>query len=515
MAPTCKIKTGKNHAQACLTISQLILYNVKKRPSKIDAKPRHSLQREPPLPVYFGLNIHQVTQSKKLIQQLYQMGICISYDRVLELEEWIATAVCEQFEKEGVVAPTCLRKGLFTVGALDNIDHNLSSTTSVNSFHGTGISLFQFPTRDCPGESRQHLTIPPSGNKHSLPDYYACVPAVALTTSAIVIPSSVYSEAEPSRACLDEALVEEASWFHHALPLVEEEVVTNNAIAWAAYHASHQPPIVDPPALCALLPLFYEKSATPAMVKHGMAVQKQAIEYLNPGQIPVTTFDQPLFALAKFVQWKWPDTYGEQKYVVMLGGLHAEMALWNTLGDVLENSGWTAALTEAEVATSGIASSFLKATHLTRTRHAHQITLLALKKLQHEAFLSLCSNESEQVWVETMCKQSPTFMYWDFILRQETLILLFIRAHRERRFALYVEVLQKLTPLFFALDHVNYSRWMAVHIQDMKSLPGSIQEEFESQSHWVLSKVTGSFPKQTTPFHQSRLTRPMSKRMLM
>ena len=49
------------------------------------------------------------------------------------------------------------------------------------------------------------------------------------------------------------------------------------------------------------------------MVKHG-------IEYLNPGQIPVTIFDQPLFALAKFVQWKWPDTYGEQKYVAMFGG---------------------------------------------------------------------------------------------------------------------------------------------------------------------------------------------------
>ena len=69
------------------------------------------------------------------------MGICISYDRVLELEEWIATAVCEQVEKEGVVAPTCLRKGLFTVGALDNVDHNPSSTTSVDSFHGTGITL--------------------------------------------------------------------------------------------------------------------------------------------------------------------------------------------------------------------------------------------------------------------------------------------------------------------------------------------------------------------------------------
>ena len=136
------------------------------------------------------------------------------------------------------------------------------------------------------------------------------------------------------------------------------------------------------------------------------------------------------FALAKFVQWKWPNTYGEKKYVVMLGGLHTEMALWNSLGDVLEDSGWTTALVEAEVASSGIAASFLKVAHLTRTRHAHQITLLALKRLQHEAFLQ-SSDESEAAWVKAMCKQSPTFMYWDFILRQETLILIFIRAHRE------------------------------------------------------------------------------------
>ena len=71
----------------------------------------------------------------------------------------------------------------------------------------------------------------------------------------------------------------------------------------------------------------------------------------------------------------------------MFGGLHIEMALWNTLDDFLENSGWTAALTEAKVAFSCTASYFLKVAHLAKTTHAHQITLLALKKLQHDAFL--------------------------------------------------------------------------------------------------------------------------------
>ena len=73
------------------------------------------------------------------------------------------------------------------------------------------------------------------------------------------------------------------------------------------------------------------------------------------------------------------NTWRESAYIVMLDGLHTEMAIWNTLGDVLEGSGWTSALTEAEIAS---AASFLKVAHLVRARHAHQVTLLTLHKLQ-------------------------------------------------------------------------------------------------------------------------------------
>ena len=44
----------------------------------------------------------------------------------------------------------------------------------------------------------------------------------------------------------------------------------------------------------------------------------------------------------------------------MQGGLNIEMALWNTVGDYLEDSGWTTALTNADVASAGKAGSFLK-----------------------------------------------------------------------------------------------------------------------------------------------------------
>ena len=58
-----------------------------------------------------------------------------------------------------------------------------------------------------------------------------------------------------------------------------------------------------------------------------MFIVKAVVQHLNPGQTPVLTADQPLFALAKQIQWTWPDTLGKNCFVVTLGGLHIEMAI--------------------------------------------------------------------------------------------------------------------------------------------------------------------------------------------
>ena len=196
----------KQESQACLTIGQAIVFNAKKRSTADpEAKPRHSLEREPPLSVYIGLNIHGLIRRKHLINQLHQLRICISYERVLLLEDWIAKAICIRFDEDRVVSPVCLRGGLFTVGALDNLDHNPSSTTSQSSFHGTGISMFQFPSPNKPGECRPPFTVPPSvSGKHvQLPEIYTTVPTVAIAKSNTVVPEV---KVEQVKVCLDKAL---------------------------------------------------------------------------------------------------------------------------------------------------------------------------------------------------------------------------------------------------------------------------------------------------------------------
>ena len=134
-------------------------------------------------------------------------------------------------------------------------------------------------------------------------------------------------------------------------------------------------------------------------------------------------------------------------------------------------------------------------THLARTRLAHQVTVLALHKFQREAFLQspgpVHDEEAFEQWKTSTREQSPTFRFWDMILRLEVLILIFIRSLREANFQLYVVTLEALVPWFHALDHTNYARWVPVHIRDMKSLPRAVTEGL--QKYWTVFKTKKPF----------------------
>jgi len=56
------------------------------------------------------------------------------------------------------------------------------------------------------------------------------------------------------------------------------------------------------------------------------------------------TMDQPLNASGRQIQWNSPELFGEDKYGVMMGPLHIEMAGLKMLGDLLEGSGWCESL---------------------------------------------------------------------------------------------------------------------------------------------------------------------------
>ena len=158
----------------------------------------------------------------------------------------------------------------------------------------------------------------------------------------------------------------------------EPDLVDMN-VSWSAHFANSQVSVPKSPAIISLLPLFRDGAHSPAMVKHGMNIIQHITVRVNPGQIPVFTVDQPIYAIAKKIQWTW-------RYVILMGGLHIEMAMLKLIGDWLDGSRWTYVMTSANVTTEGCAVCLQKGSHTSRGQWAHQVTAAALFIILHRSY---------------------------------------------------------------------------------------------------------------------------------
>lgn len=334
-------------ASAALTISQLLIFNSVKhaRSGATSNAIRHNMSRETPLTTYTALVVHAETRKKTLVDKFYKLGLCISYDRLMQISADLGNKCCKLYEKEGVVCPPKLRKNIFTTGNVDNIDHNPSSRTAKNSFHGTAISLTQHPSLDSQGQEREHVphdnTPIKSKVVNSLPEFYTTVTPVTDEGKKDLFCPKVTGSFKPKEDLISKSIKEEEKWLKRVDELLlKEKLEEKDYLSWSAYFASEQSRVLRPNAITSLLPLFEDNAHTMAMIKHAMTTVKESTKFLNPNQTPVIAMDQPLYALAKQIQWNNKNEFGEDKYMVMMGGLHIEMAILKMIGHWLTNSGW-------------------------------------------------------------------------------------------------------------------------------------------------------------------------------
>ena len=125
--------------------------------------------------------------------------------------------------------------------SVDNIDHNPSSTTARDSFHGTAISLHQHPTFAGEGVDRSITIVGPSGGAGShrvdyLPHYYTDVPPVTSSIKKSSVPAA--SVTSLSRNTFKQHAEEEYHWLHHTRLVLESKTEMVENTSWSAYHAS-------------------------------------------------------------------------------------------------------------------------------------------------------------------------------------------------------------------------------------------------------------------------------------
>ena len=115
----------------------------------------HPKTRETPLRSWYNGSL---SNTKNLVDKLFQLGLSVSYDRVSAISAILANGLNKQYNEHGVVCPPAFRKSLDTRATVDNIDHNHSATTSRDASHVTDISLLQFKNSQATRES--HVSHP-------------------------------------------------------------------------------------------------------------------------------------------------------------------------------------------------------------------------------------------------------------------------------------------------------------------------------------------------------------------
>ena len=190
--------------------------------------------------------------------------------------------------------------------------------------------------------------------------------------------------------------------------------------------------------LSAWMPLLCNYSAYMLMIRHTIDdVINTAISILNPGHILVIAMDQPL--------------YGESNILIMLGGMHIEMAILMMIGVPLKRSGWTAVLVQARVTSLVMADSIPTVAHLNRTRicvcvESRWATHLQGAHAQWAAFGSC---------YEEMAKRDSQFKFW-IIIHLDLTFQLFVRSNGIGEFRLHLKIRSIVALLYFALERVYY-----------------------------------------------------------
>ena len=147
-------------------------------------------------------------------------------------------------------------------------------------------------------------------------------------------------------------------------------------------------------------------------------------------------------------------------------------------------------------------NSFVNAGHVTRTRRAHQITAAALYIMQHLAYQKyLCALTEDQQrlqfkeWKEDMSSKHTQFLYWSRVLQLQLIVFQLVRAFRNADFSLYLHSLSQLIPWMFSLDHINYARWLSVHLKGMRALHVKHSDVYRHfrQGKFVVHKTKHAF----------------------
>ena len=271
-----------------------------------------------------------------------------------------------------------MRKGILTIVAIDNIDQNSKSTTATKHYHGTSLSIFQFPTEENPGVAVDYENLEqPSTNSSlkvdALPSSFTYVKNFLVSFQTLKppkLPPTPFPTTPDNN--YRTGVSSEVKWLATANT---SDVYTS----WVQYHSKNIH-YTRKPDISVILPLIDSHVHTLDTQYHCMEIAKKTTQLLNPLQITCGGCDQPVFKITKDLQWRFPELFGQDKYFCIFGSLHIEKSILILCSSLIEGSGLNKIMNSCGLSIVGT-DSLVTVNHIKRARYCIQVAACVIFSL--------------------------------------------------------------------------------------------------------------------------------------
>ena len=293
--------------------------------------------------------------------------------------------------------PSNVRIGLSTIFVDDNIDQNSSSPTASLHFHGTEVTILQFPSEENQGTEGlrpkfSELLESEKKVDFSILDSYTTVTDARLSVKNAFCPIQRVTIPEEFSQELNSCYRENCKTEHHWLNTVCSNILEHseqfssssdavNMVSWTSFHTKRSRDSPDKtPTINALLPVIYHISNDINPQAHVMTVAKQYTKFINEEQTTVGCSDQPLYAWKKKLQWAYPSEFSTESYFAFMGGLHTEQQLLKINGQLIKGTGIDEIIDQAGLPIIGLKTALCDVNDIKKARYTVQVIAPCLYK---------------------------------------------------------------------------------------------------------------------------------------
>ena len=103
----------------------------------------HIGKKKTPLHIAMSETIHNICKSKKLIQIMNTLGLSMSYEEMEQVNYALTHKIIKQTGNGRVPVSTSVCSSNIIHGAMDNLDQNEDTNSSINGSHDTVMVIYQ------------------------------------------------------------------------------------------------------------------------------------------------------------------------------------------------------------------------------------------------------------------------------------------------------------------------------------------------------------------------------------